>query len=51
MKVFVASIFTETNTFAPAPTGLAAFGGSCPRRWCSSAVAEPLATRALHMAP
>ncbi|MDR3511040.1 MAG: M81 family metallopeptidase [Caulobacteraceae bacterium] len=27
MKVFVASIATETNTFAPAPTGLAAFGG------------------------
>ncbi len=25
--------------------------GSCPGWWCSSEVAEPLATRALHMAP
>jgi microcystin degradation protein MlrC len=28
MKIFVASIATETNTFAPAPTSLAAFGGA-----------------------
>jgi len=27
MKIFLASIATETNTFAPAPTGLEAFGG------------------------
>lgn len=27
MKVFLAFIVTETNTFAPAPTGLQAFGG------------------------
>jgi microcystin degradation protein MlrC len=25
MKIFLASIATETNTFAPAPTGLEAF--------------------------
>ncbi len=27
MKIFCGAIATETNTFAPAPTGLAAFGG------------------------
>jgi microcystin degradation protein MlrC len=27
MKIFLASIATETNTFAPAPTGMEAFGG------------------------
>lgn len=27
MRIFLASIVTETNTFAPAPTGLEAYGG------------------------
>lgn len=27
MKIFIGSIVTETNTFAPAPTGLVAYGG------------------------
>lgn len=49
MRIFVATITTETNTFAPAPTGLAAFaieregvgGDAMTRMW--SDIFEPLA--------
>src|SRR3569623_546216 len=53
MKVFFAGIFTETNTFAPVPTGMAAFeemglrrgdgSGSCPAFEPARGVLEDLA--------
>ena len=45
MKIFVGSIATETNTFAPAPTGLEAFGGEMiflPREEIDPAVAAKM---------
>ena len=32
MKLFMAALLTETNTFAPMPTGHAGFHGDCYRR-------------------
>jgi len=32
MKLFMAALLTQTNTFAPMPTGHAGFHGDCCRR-------------------